>query len=53
MVTCLGGGDILVAELKRRTARATELSGPVPGEPDRIVPTSEIAWMARVMWVRH
>ncbi|KMO32790.1 S24 family peptidase [Methylobacterium aquaticum] len=53
VVTCLGGGSILVAELKRRTARTAELRGPVPGEPDRIVPTSEIAWMARVMWVRH
>ncbi|GJD62555.1 S24 family peptidase [Methylobacterium frigidaeris] len=53
VVTCLGGGGILVAELKRRTARAAELSGPVPGEPDRVVPISEIAWMARVMWVRH
>lgn len=53
VVTCLDGGDILVAELKRRTARAAELSAPVPGDPDRIVPTSEITWMARVMWVRH
>ncbi|MGX7703591.1 LexA family transcriptional regulator [Methylobacterium sp. Gmos1] len=53
VVTCLGGGGILVAELKRRTPRAAELSGPSPGDPDRVVPVSEIAWMARVMWVRH
>jgi phage repressor protein C with HTH and peptisase S24 domain len=53
VVTCLGGGSILVAELKRRTPRAAELSGPAPGDPDRVVPASEIAWMARVMWVRH
>ncbi|KMO44923.1 DNA-binding protein [Methylobacterium tarhaniae] len=53
VVTCLGGGGILAAELKRRTAQAAEFSLPVPGEPDRVIPTSEIAWMARVMWVRH
>ncbi|QRE76597.1 S24 family peptidase [Methylobacterium aquaticum] len=53
VMTCLDGGNILVAELRRRTPRAAELSGTVPGDPDRIVPTSEITWMARVMWVRH
>ncbi|TGD97179.1 S24 family peptidase [Methylobacterium nonmethylotrophicum] len=53
VVTCLGGGGILAAELKRRTARAAELSSPLPGEPDRVIPAAEIAWMARVMWVRH
>ncbi|AWN47072.1 DNA-binding protein [Methylobacterium terrae] len=53
VVTCLGGGGILAAELKRRTARAAELSGPLPGEPDLVIPADEIAWMARVMWVRQ
>ncbi|KMO32274.1 DNA-binding protein [Methylobacterium variabile] len=53
VVTCLGGGGILAAELKRRTARAAEFSGPHPGEPDRVIPAAEIAWMARVMWVRQ
>lgn len=53
VVTCLDGGGILAAELRRRTARAAELSGPLPGAPDRVIPAAEIAWMARVMWVRH
>ncbi|KMO17478.1 S24 family peptidase [Methylobacterium platani] len=53
VVTCLGDGGILAAELKRRTARAAELCGPVPGEPDRVIPSADIAWMARVMWVRQ
>lgn len=53
VVTCLGGGAILAAELKRRTARSAELIGPIPGEPDRVIPTADIAWMARVMWVRQ
>ncbi|TNC09354.1 helix-turn-helix transcriptional regulator [Methylobacterium terricola] len=53
VVTCLGGGGILAAELKRRTTRAAELSAPIPGEPDRVIPVADIAWMARVMWVRQ
>jgi phage repressor protein C with HTH and peptisase S24 domain len=53
VVTCLGAGGILAAELKRRTPRAAELSGPLPGAPDRVIPAAEIAWMARVMWVRQ
>ncbi|BCM82087.1 DNA-binding protein [Methylobacterium indicum] len=53
VVTCLDRGDILAAELRRRTPRAAELKGPLPGAPDRVIPAAEIAWMARVMWVRH
>ncbi|GJD50657.1 hypothetical protein OPKNFCMD_3400 [Methylobacterium crusticola] len=53
VVACLDGGAILAAELGRGTARAAELRVPGPGGPDRVLLATDVAWMARVMWVRH
>jgi phage repressor protein C with HTH and peptisase S24 domain len=43
-------GEVLVKELKRRTTKALELSSLNPEHADRTVPTSDVAWMARIMW---
>ena len=43
-------GEVLVKELKRRTAKSLELSSLNPEHADRTVPTSDVAWMARIMW---
>ena len=44
------GGEVLVTELKRKTARTLELKSLVPGEDDRTLTTEEVQWVARVMW---
>ncbi|MHB2166825.1 S24 family peptidase [Alsobacter sp. R-9] len=44
-------GELMVKELKRRTARTIELASLAPREPDRVIPTANVAWVARVMWV--
>jgi phage repressor protein C with HTH and peptisase S24 domain len=43
-------GDVLVKELKRKTARTVELKSLVPNEPDRMLTTEEVLWVARVVW---
>jgi phage repressor protein C with HTH and peptisase S24 domain len=43
-------GDVVVKELKRKTARTMELKSLVPGEMDRVLTTEEVAWVARVVW---
>lgn len=53
VVVRLTGGEVLAKELKRRTARTIELASLNPAHEDRVVSVAEIAWMARVMWVRQ
>ncbi len=43
-------GEVLVKELKRKTARTLELKSLVPGEADRMLATEEVLWVARVVW---
>jgi phage repressor protein C with HTH and peptisase S24 domain len=43
-------GDVLVTELKRKTARTVELKSLIPNEPDRMLATEDVLWVARVMW---
>lgn len=44
-------GEVVVRELKRRTARTVELAPLVPQHPDMVLPSDGIDWIARVMWV--
>jgi phage repressor protein C with HTH and peptisase S24 domain len=44
------GGEVLVKELKRKTARTLELKSLVSSEPDRVLTTEEVLWVARVVW---
>jgi phage repressor protein C with HTH and peptisase S24 domain len=43
-------GEVMVKELKRKTARTLELKSLVPGEADRLLTTDEVLWVARVVW---
>ncbi|WP_375408427.1 helix-turn-helix transcriptional regulator [uncultured Methylobacterium sp.] len=53
VVVRLEAGEVLAKELKRKTARTIELASLNSAHPDRTVNVGEIAWMARVMWVRQ
>ncbi|CAO4165622.1 S24 family peptidase [Methylorubrum populi] len=53
VVVRLGSGEVVAKELRRRTARTIELASLNPDHEDRTVPLAEVAWMARVMWVRQ
>jgi len=44
-------GEIMAKELKRQTNRTVELTSLNAAHGDRTFPVSEIAWMARIMWV--
>ncbi len=43
-------GEVVIATLKRRTAKALELQplGATPAE--RSIAASEVAWIARIVW---
>ncbi len=43
-------GEVIVKDLKRKTARTLELKSLVPGEADRMLTTEEVLWVARVVW---
>ena len=53
IVARLTSGEVLAKELRRRTARTVELVSLNPEHGDRTVAVNEIAWIARVMWVRQ
>jgi phage repressor protein C with HTH and peptisase S24 domain len=43
-------GEVMVKEMKRKTARTLELKPLAPGEADCMLTTEEVQWVARVMW---
>jgi phage repressor protein C with HTH and peptisase S24 domain len=43
-------GEVMVKELKRKTARTLELKPLAPGEADRMLAAEEVEWVARVVW---
>jgi phage repressor protein C with HTH and peptisase S24 domain len=43
-------GEVLAKELKRETARQVELRSLNPDHPDRVLPLTAIAWIARILW---
>jgi phage repressor protein C with HTH and peptisase S24 domain len=53
VVARLTNGEVTAKELHRRTVRTVELRSLNAEHQDRIVPTSEISWIARIMWVRQ
>ncbi len=53
IVVRTGGGEVMVKELKRRTAKSLELRSLNPSHEDRVINLSDVAWMARVMWARQ
>jgi len=44
------GGEVMVKELKRRTAKTIELASMNPAHGDRILQQTDIVWMARIVW---
>lgn len=53
VVVRTGGGEVMVKELKRRTAKTVELASLNPAHEDRTLNLSDVSWMARVMWARQ
>jgi phage repressor protein C with HTH and peptisase S24 domain len=43
-------GEVMLRELKRRTARTLELQSLNAAQPDRTLAASEVAWIARIVW---
>jgi phage repressor protein C with HTH and peptisase S24 domain len=44
-------GEVLVKELKRRTAKTLELQSLDPADADRTLNASDVEWIARIVWV--
>ena len=44
-------GEVMVKELKRRTAKALELQSLNPSHADRMVNAADVEWVARIVWV--
>ena len=44
-------GEVLVKELKRRTAKTLELASLNPVHADRTMASGEVEWIARIVWV--
>jgi phage repressor protein C with HTH and peptisase S24 domain len=44
------GGEIMVKELKRRTARTLELQSLNPVQVDRTLAAADVEWIARIVW---
>jgi phage repressor protein C with HTH and peptisase S24 domain len=43
-------GEVMVKELKRRTSRTLELQSLNPSHVDRVLPASDVEWIARIVW---
>jgi phage repressor protein C with HTH and peptisase S24 domain len=46
-------GEVLAKELKKRTAKVVELRSLNPAHKDRVLPSADIVWIARIMWARQ
>jgi phage repressor protein C with HTH and peptisase S24 domain len=44
------GGEVMVKELKRRTAKTLELQSLNPNHVDRTLATGDVEWIARIVW---
>src|SRR4030088_752649 len=44
-------GEVMVKELKRRTAKTLELSSLNPNHVDRTLAAADVDWIARIVWV--
>jgi phage repressor protein C with HTH and peptisase S24 domain len=45
------GGEVMIKELKRRTAKTLELQSLNPIQADRTLEADDVAWIARIVWV--
>jgi phage repressor protein C with HTH and peptisase S24 domain len=44
------GGEVMVKEMKRRTAKTLELQSLNPGQADRTLAAGDVEWIARIVW---
>ena len=44
------GGEVMVREMKRRTAKTLELQSLHPGQADRTLAAADVEWIARIVW---
>src|SRR3982074_1896190 len=44
------GGEVMVKELKRRTAKTLELQSLNPSNVDRTLAAADVEWIARIVW---
>ena len=44
------GGEVMVKELKRRTAKTLELQSLNPAHADRTLDADDVEWIARIVW---
>ena len=50
VVVKTSGGEVMVKELKRRTAKALELQSLNPAHADRALDADDVEWIARIVW---
>jgi phage repressor protein C with HTH and peptisase S24 domain len=50
VVVKTSGGEVMVKELKRRTAKALELQSLNPNHVDRALAADDVEWIARIVW---
>ena len=43
-------GEVMVKELKRRTAKTIELRSLNPAHNERTLPVRDVLWIARIVW---
>ncbi len=46
-------GEVLIRELRRRTAKSLELAALDGNDPERTLASDEVEWIARIAWTRH
>ena len=44
------GGEVMVKEMKRRTAKTLELQSLSPNQVDRTLAAGDVEWIARIVW---
>jgi phage repressor protein C with HTH and peptisase S24 domain len=50
VVVKTSGGEVMVKELKRRTAKTLELQSLNPNHVDRTLASADVEWIARIVW---
>ena len=53
VVVKLVDGEVMLGELKRRTAKTLELQSLNPSQADHTLAAAEVKWIARIVWVRQ
>ena len=52
VVVKAANGELLIGELKRRTAKTLELASLDHGGAGQTLPADDVAWIARIVWVK-